>query len=366
MGANFPILNERQGKALGKKGGGSTQTTTQSADPWVGVQPSLLNLYGNASNWFNSGGTRAIGGNNDLGTSAYNIRGIANNNLQPGQLEQMAKNNLQSVLNNEWTNNQYTTGNMLTGDPWAMGDALRNGDNVFASGKMMDNPYINQMVDASTRDVTQQFKDSIAPALMSQFSAAGRTGSGANVMAFGNAAGQLAERLGDMNANIRGNAYQQGLGMMSQAYEAERQRQYGAFQSERQDQYDAFQQEQARKMQASGMAPGLLSQDLARQNFGLQSNLALQNTGMYQRQMEQDLSNQQQNNLMAYSQLLAGAAPYASQQGSSTMQQPYNRLTGAIGSGLAGAALGSAMTPAGMASFGPMGAIAGAALGLFG
>jgi hypothetical protein len=346
---------------VGKKGGGSTQTTTQSADPWVGVQPALLNLYGNASNWFNSGGTRAIGGNNDLGTSAYNIRGIANNNLQPGQLEQMAKNNLQSVLGNEWTNNRYTDGSMLTGDPWAMGDALRNGDNAFASGKMLDNPYINQMVEASTRDVTKEFQNSIAPALMSQFSAAGRTGSGANVMAFGNAAGQLAERLGDMNANIRGNAYQQGLGMMSQAYEAERQRQYGAFQSERQNQYNAFQTELDRKMQASGMAPGLLSQDLARQNFGLQSNLALQNTGMYQRQIEQDLSNQQQNNLMAYSQLLAGAAPYASQQGTSSANQPYNRLTGTVGGGLAGAALASAMHLSG-----PIGAGLGALAGLFG
>lgn len=352
---------------MGKKGGGGSQTTTQSADPWVGVQPSLLNLYGNADNWFRNGGTQVAGNNSYLAGAAGNITNIANSSPNPSMTEQMANGNIQDVMNGRWVNNQYTTGQGITGDPWAMGDALRNGDNKFASGSMMNNPYLDSMVQAASRDVNNQFTQDIAPALMSQFSAAGRTGSGANAMAFGNAAGQLAQRLGDVSSNIRGQAYQYGLGLQSQAYEAERQRQYGAFQTERQNQYDAFQQEQSRRMQAMGMAPGLASLGLQRQNFGLQANEALENVGMYQRGLAQDAYSQQQNNLMAYSQLLAGAAPYASQQGTATSRQPYNRLTGAIGSGLMGGALGSMIGGAESgATFGPIGAVAGAALGLFG
>lgn len=68
----------------------------------------------------------------------------------------------------------------------------------------------------------------------------------------------------------------------------------------------------------------------------------------------------QLSRLQAYSQIMAGAAPYASSSGSSSQRQPYNKLTGAIGGGLGGAALGS------MFGMGPLGAIVGGLGGLFG
>lgn len=342
---------------MGKKsqGGGQTQTTVQKADPWVGVQPNLMELYGNAGNWFRNGGTQTAGMNPNLGFSMDAMRNVAGN-ADSSVLGRMAQNNLQSVLNNDWMNNRFANGSEIWQNPFAAGKGYAANQDANGTFLSQGNPFLQQMVEGASRDVSEQFMNDIAPALASQFSMAGRTGSGAHVNAFGTAAGGLAKRLGDISSSIRGQAYESERGRMAQANEAERQRQYGAYQSERGQQFNSFQTELDRKMQASGMAPAFMGQNL--QALG-----ALQGAGQLQRGIEQEFMSQPFNNLASYSQLLTGAAPYASSSssGSGSTTQPYNKLTGAIGGGLTGALMGPMM---GMT--GPVGALIGAGLGLFG
>ena len=349
---------------MGKMGGGGStaQTTVQKSDPWVGVQPNLLDLYANAGAWFH-GGPTTTGTNPDMNAGWDTARGVAGANPYGGLMTQ-AGNTAQNIASGQYAfGNPVQSGQMLTDNAWAMGDALKHGDNVFASGQMLgeSNPYLNKMVDAASNDVVRNFQNSIAPALASQFSMAGRTGSGAHVAAFDQEANTLAGKLGDITSNIRGNAFNMEQGLMANAYEAERSRQYNAFEAERGGQRQMWMQSPALQLQAAQFAPVLQA---AQQQYGFNNANALSTIGGQQRDIMQQGLDDPLKKLQAYSALLQGASGYgtSSTNQSGSASQPYNKLTGAIGGGLAGAALGSMN---GM-SFGPMGAAAGALLGLFG
>lgn len=75
-------------------------------------------------------------------------------------------------------------------------------------GKTAAGDYLGQteqqkaMLEAATRPLTQQFENQIIPGISSQFSAAGRYGSGAMERAVGTASEQFARGLGDVSSNI--------------------------------------------------------------------------------------------------------------------------------------------------------------------
>lgn len=79
------------------------------------------------------------------------------------------------------------------------------------------NPYLDDVVGAATRGVTEQFEQSVLPGISATFGAGGRTGGGIHQQALTQAGGELAQAVGDIEANIRGGAY-----------ESERQRQLQA------------------------------------------------------------------------------------------------------------------------------------------
>lgn len=338
---------------MGKKsgGGGQTQTTVQKADPWIGVQPHLMDLYGGASTWFHGGNTVSPS-NPTLDRSMDMVRARAQ--VGSGALR-VAQNTTEQVARGNYSN-PVMSGQMLRDNPFAQDSRMLS--NRTAMGSFLDkgNPYLEGMVNAATRSTTEDFMQSIAPALASQFSAAGRTGSGSHVAAFTGATSKLGERLGDMNQNIRGQQYQFERGLMEQAYEAERQRQAMAYEAERSGQRQAWLDQPRLQLQASAMAPGLAQADY------LDAQM-LQQTGQLQRGIDQELRDEALKRLQAYSGLLQGASGFGTttSSGSGQQTQPYNKLTGAIGGGLGGYALGSAL-----GAFGPIGAGVGALMGLFG
>ena len=83
-------------------------------------------------------------------------------------------------------------------------------DYFGSGGELNNNPWLDSMYGAASRSVTDNFRNSIAPSLASTFSAAGRTGSGASQGAFGQATQSLGNTLGDLGANLYGNAYESG------------------------------------------------------------------------------------------------------------------------------------------------------------
>lgn len=336
---------------MGGKSSGGSQTTVQKADPWIGVQQNLLDLYGATGGWFHNANTVA-GSNDDIQRSIAMGRQRA---TYGSTLGRSAQGLLEGI-----TNGSYMRGNPVATGQMTTQNAIANGtfgtSNQFANGSFVgDNPYLSGMVKAASRDVNDQFMNDIAPSLASQFSMAGRLGSGSHEAAFGQAASGLAKRLGDISASIRGNAYENDMGRMFQAYQSERGLRANAYEAERGAQRGMFASMPQTTMQAAALAPQLAGMDY-------NDIQQLQNMGLLQRQIQQEQLEEPMKRIGLYSSVLNGAAPYAAQSGSSTSTQPYNKLSGAIGGGLGGYALANMILP----GSGAIGAALGGLGGLFG
>lgn len=357
---------------MGKKGGGGTQTVVEKNDPPAIVQPHLAQLYGAAGDWFGGGQGRDVWGGMvapprpwRLSQSLDRLADVSARGLGSQGLDQAQWNAANTIEGGYLRNNPVANGSMLWDNNWTFGAGIR--DNPTARGDYLNgNPYLDKMVEAATRDVRDDFMESIAPSLASQFSAAGRTGSGAHVGAFTGAASKLAGRLGDLSGNLRGQAYQFERGLQDRAYESERQRQFGAYEAERGARRQALLQDPQTRLQASALLPALgqaryLDIDKLAQGGLLEMDIE---QNRIDREMERFNQGRDLplNRLMAYSSILQGATPYMSSNQTTSSAAKYNRLSGAIGGGLGGYALGSMLPVVG----GPMGAMLGALGGLFG
>lgn len=457
----------------GSSGGSSSQTVTQKADPWVGAQPYYNQLYPSTGAWFNNAATanQAYPGQTVAGINGQQQQGmqsimaqapvsqqatndavggaqfIGHGNLQynygtnPVMNGQMAGSNPwasgQMAQTNALANGQFVgankiaNGDLLASDPYAQGQNNKQNpftslssyaDNPNATGQFLEqgNPYLRGMVEAAQRPIVSNFQNAVAPSLASQFSSAGRMGSGAHLQAAQTAQQQLGQQLGDTSAQLYGQAYGQERNIMAQAYGQERGltnqaiesglgRQFSAYgqergaqqgalsteyaareaamQQERQNMMAAYSQERGAQQQGFLAQPGQNLQQQQMQLSALGMVPGLTNAGFVPGQQQMGVGNQLQqqqqsemgaavdrynynrdaplNNLMAYSSILSGSTPYvsSSQSGNSKNQLPFNPLSGAIGGGLGGYALGGLIPAIG----GPAGAIGGALLGgLFG
>ena len=210
-----------------------------------------------------------------------------------------------------------------------------------ASGAFLNaNPYQQQMIDAATRPLSQQFSNQILPGISSLYSKSGRLGSGAMESALGTASESYLRALGDVSGTIAGNQYQQNLQSQQQA--------------------------QIQQAQLAAQAPAIYgqqflpSQQLA-QVGAAQEQIAAQ-------PLQQQLAQYQFNQQLPYQQLQGFlSSVYGTPLGSygtTTQSYPTYQNTGAgvLGGALAGAKLGSVVPGVGTA----LGAIGGGILGLIG
>jgi hypothetical protein len=87
-----------------------------------------------------------------------------------------------------------------------------------ASGAFLSgNPYQQQMIQAATRPIMQQFEEQTLPGIASGFSAKGRYGSGAMERALGRATESTARAIGDVSTNIAFQDYGAERGRQQQA-----------------------------------------------------------------------------------------------------------------------------------------------------
>lgn len=322
---------------------GSGSTTTTKADPWGGVIPYLAGngipnidghegLYQQAAQWMRSGGGVAAPDQNTLDAENQAIA-FANNN-DSTSLTRNTVSYLSGLLNTDPRQSGAYYDDLAGSDPTANGSML-NG-----------NPYLSQMVDAASRDVTRNFTNSVMPGLNSTFSAAGRFGSGAQLAATSDANNNLSGRLGDIATNIYGTNYAN-----------ERQLQVA-----RQDLYSRaklndFTINKANQFTAASALPGLESSlnNAVLNNANILSGVGAARTGRAQSQLDNQLSK-----LISYSQILSGTAGLGgqstqTQSGSSGPSQSSKALSGAAG----GAAIGTSIMPG-------WGTAIGAGVGLLG
>ena len=79
------------------------------------------------------------------------------------------------------------------------------------------NPYLDQMYETGAGRIQEQFAEDILPQIQGQFGAAGRTGSGAQALMQGRAAGDVAGELAGLYGDIYAPAYEAERGRQEQA-----------------------------------------------------------------------------------------------------------------------------------------------------
>lgn len=95
--------------------------------------------------------------------------------------------------------------------------ALQGTQQVAGGGFLQGSPYREAMIQAATRPLTQQFAEQVIPGISSQFSAAGRYGSGAMQRAQSGATEAFGRALGDVTANITAADYARERGFQEAA-----------------------------------------------------------------------------------------------------------------------------------------------------
>lgn len=315
-------------------GGGQTTSTTK-ADPWSGQQPYLQNVFQGAQNAYNQyagNPSSSVAGFTPMQTQAMGLtQGVANGT---------------NFGNSAGVNNaagNYTT-NLLNGS-YLNSNPGNSAFSQFANGSMMNNPYQSQALDAANNAITRAYQTATAPQTASAFAGSGRYGSGAYNQAVSQNQQDLATQLGNTDASMMSNLYQQNMGNM-----------LSGAQGLSQNYNTAAQQQLAGSMNAPNVVNSV--------NSGISN---LYNMGGNQQALQQSQINapwQQLNNL---SNLIQGQ--YGGQTSTS---QPYyqNTAAGAMGGALSGAALGGMVAGASQGAIGGpvgmgIGALGGGLLGAF-
>lgn len=322
--------------------GGGNSTTTQKADPWSGLAPYLIGngeaqvaptggLYQLASKWMEGSGPQFYPGNTVAPTSDVT------NNYENAVLYRAGNGSpMDAQASNTAT--RLATGEGLNSDATARGDFLNA------------NPYLDAMVDASTRDINKNFSNTVLPGVASQFAAGGRYGSGAQAGVLGNVSTDYTNKLGDIVTGIRGTNYANERSLMEQrrgqyiGLEGTGANMLNAMNTEA---YNRWYQDNAAAQQVGmnrdARAQGQVNADIARWDYG---------------------QNQPLGKLQAFAGLLqgqAGGGQSSSQTTNASGQSGFGKAaTGALGGAATGAALGSVVPGIGTA----VGAIGGAAVGL--
>lgn len=331
-------------------GGGSTTSNTVST-PWTGQQPYLSSVFGGAQNTYNgyaSNPSSSVAGFTPMQTQAMGAtQGIANGTDFSNASN---LNNSASSYTNNLVNGGYLNSNAA--NPYLQGMAGNNaGSNSltsFANGSMQNNPYETSALNSANDAITRAYQTATAPNTASSMEASGRYGSGAYNQAVSQNQQDLATQLGNTDATLMNNMYQQNMGNQLSAAGTLANQQLGAT-GQLGSNYNTAAQQQ---LQGSYNAPNLVnSVNAAASN--------LYNMGGNQQALQQSQINAPWQLLNNYSNLIQGQ--YGGNTSTST---PYytNNMAGAMGGAMGGAALGSMLSSG--SSYGTgLGALAGAAAG---
>lgn len=240
--------------------GSGGSSTTQKADPWSGVQPYLKGLYSNANDLSSQGGPQVAqnsgvaGFTPEMQSALSAILSRSGGSGLEGQAQSLTSNiasgtdplSQSASANSNNVNQAYNGLNRSLADVYngstAQGGAynsmingtdassqayqgmLNGGDaqsmylkDVIGGKYLNNNPYLSAATDAANSDTTRQFQSAVMPQLASQFSMAGRYGSGAQSQGISDATNNLAKQISNTNANIYNQDYQMERGNQNSA-----------------------------------------------------------------------------------------------------------------------------------------------------
>jgi hypothetical protein len=240
--------------------------------------------------------------------------------------------------------------------------------NIAGGSFLNANPYQQQMMQAATRPLEQQFSQSVLPGISSLYSKSGRLGSGSMERALGTASESFGRALGDVTSNIAGTQFQQERGLQQQALgqlanvsqqdianrlagatglQSAQQAQFGTQLQAASGLGTTQAQDLSRQLQASLAAPQVYGQQfLPSQTL---SQVGAQQEAIAAQPLQEQMARFTFGQQLPYQQLQGYlSSVYGSPMGSygtQTTQQPLyqNRTTGALGGALAGGLGGYAL-----------------------
>lgn len=192
-----------------------TQNTTTNTGPSSFQKPHLddafsaaKGIYGGAASTPFYQGTLYAGMSDDAKATLSNMKDFATN-TGLGTASQL------SSIGSSLAGYAYKAGSTI--DDYlreAGGDSTQA--NIDAATKYAANPYVDSMIDANSRDVVRNLNESTLPTLNRTASAAGGINSSRAGVAEGVARRGAEDRVADISASIRGDAYNRGLTLAQQ------------------------------------------------------------------------------------------------------------------------------------------------------
>jgi hypothetical protein len=192
------------------------QTTTTSGVPWQPLQNPLLAGVTNVQNLFNQG---TYQGPYTAGVDPSQVYGYNLGTTQWGGAERASNNYAQQGqglipgLGSAFNYYQGAIQNPQGQNPWLTNNAQYMGlANQFA-----DNPYMDQSITAALRDPYRQLTEQTLPGIRTQANQYGVAGGSQEAVMSAIADRGYQDRAADVGAQMRGQAWNQGLGIANQA-----------------------------------------------------------------------------------------------------------------------------------------------------
>lgn len=168
----------------------------------AGLNPMLLNSMMSS---FNAGGMQGGSGANLMGFGANAMTGTGN-----------ALNFANNAMGSSFApgvNAALGTAGMFGGMTGMANAANNMGFNKSNVANYINNDVLNNQIDAASRDVVRNLTEVTRPQILSNAAATGNTGSSRTGNELGIAARSAGDRIGDIAASMRSNAYDTGLGI---------------------------------------------------------------------------------------------------------------------------------------------------------
>lgn len=179
-----------------------------------GQQPYIDNIYANAANLYGNYGMpdRQTADINPVLAQGlgqqYGFSQGAGNDIFQQQL-------MQSLANTQGFNNAGNTANMMSSGN-VYGAPMNRGIDMQTAAQASYNPYLNGQIDAASRDVMRNLGENQLTGNAAMAAGTGNSGSSRRAVMDAIAQRGAGDRVADISSNMRGQAYNTGLGIAAQ------------------------------------------------------------------------------------------------------------------------------------------------------
>lgn len=192
--------------------GGKGQKQTSTSEPWSGQQPFLRHGFNQAQTSLDNSlamGTYSgprVAGLNPYQTQGYDGAATFAKNQGMGAAQGLYGVGMDTLgSGKQFAQNAGSLFHQVSQDPTQ--DILRG------AGAYANNPYMDGMIDAASRDVVRNFREQQLPGIDHSAAATGNMNSSRTGVVEGIAYRGAQDRIGDISATLRGQAFSQGLGL---------------------------------------------------------------------------------------------------------------------------------------------------------